>query len=68
MAKKKNTTKQTAAQKKKEKEIIIKPSLSEFIGKKLSDVSKEKGITVLHFSNGYKLKLTGNVHLVGKEK
>jgi ribosomal protein S6E (S10) len=64
----KQKSKQTATQKKKEKEVTIKPKLSEFIGKKLSDVSKEKGKTILHFSNGYKLKLTGDVHLEGEEK
>lgn len=65
MAKKK----QTEAQKKKEKEITINPSLSEFIGKKLSDISKESNETVLHFSNGYSIILSGYVNFkIGETK
>jgi hypothetical protein len=48
---------------KKKKEDInsIQPKISDFLEKKLVDASRENGKTTLHFSNGYKLKLSGNI-------
>ena len=48
---------------KKKKEDInsIQPKISDFLEKKLVDASRENGKTTLHFSNGYKLKLSGHI-------
>lgn len=50
-----------AKQKEKDKEIdsSVKPNVSSLIGHKLNDISREDGQTILEFSNGYRLKLSG---------
>lgn len=48
---------------KKKEEAPVNPKISDFIGKKLTDASRENGETVLHFSNGYKVKVSGSVVL-----
>lgn len=40
-----------------------KPGFTDFIGKKVKDFSRENGETIIHFTNGYKLSITGNVFL-----
>lgn len=54
-------TKKTTTQ---EESPVAKPKVSDFIGKKLVDASNENGETKLHFSNGYVLKVKGNISFV----
>jgi len=59
--KKTKDTELTPKQKKKVEASKRRPSLSDFIGLKLTDVSGEDGKAYLHFSNNYKLILSGNI-------
>ena len=47
----------------KKREEKIEPKLTDFIGKKVRDMSRESGETIIHFTNGYKLAITGNISL-----
>lgn len=47
----------------KKKEVKVEPKITDFIGKKLNDISREENETKLHFSNGLVLSLKGDVHL-----
>jgi hypothetical protein len=44
---------------KKKKEESVLPKLSNLIGKKLIDVSRDNGSTVFHFSNSFNVILSG---------
>lgn len=59
MAKQKQTKKQK--EKDKKTDSVDKPKVSEFVGKKLKDIRREEGATILDFSNGYSVKLSGYI-------
>ena len=60
MAKKKQTKQQK--DKDKQTDATVTPNVSEFVGKKLKDIRREEGVTILDFSNGYSVKLSGYIN------
>jgi hypothetical protein len=57
------------AKKKTKEETPVTPKVSEFVGKKLKDIRREDGQTILDFSNGYSIILSGYINFeIGETK
>jgi len=57
------------AEKKESKSSFINLKLSDYIGKKLKDISNEtSNELVLYFDNGYNIRVTGNIFIVKEEQ
>jgi len=52
----------------KKKEVKVTPKLSDLIGAKLIDVSRDKEKTMLHFSNNFDIVLKGYGAIKVKEE